>query len=204
MTGVLRMAKVPAAAQSEAVTEARRKRLFIHKALKEGGLCARCERVLAPGEVVWRVNTYMGISWFSGASKHWVLPTCEACATGPRKYRRWWPETPCEHCGRPVRNQQWMRYRRHTFCCEQCESRHYARIARERRALKRTPRACAECGETFTPRRADALYCSGRCRQRAYRKRKADAAPVTDADFLAGEKGQVATHVEVQAPVQQG
>lgn len=40
------------------------------------------------------------------------------------------------------------------------------------------PHSCADCGETFTPARADAAYCSSACRQRAYRTR--NAKPVTD------------------------
>ena len=32
---------------------------------------------------------------------------------------------------------------------------------------------CADCGNTFTPARADAAYCSSACRQRAYRNRNA-------------------------------
>jgi hypothetical protein len=34
-------------------------------------------------------------------------------------------------------------------------------------------RKCAGCGATFTPGRADGRYCSGACRQAAYRHRKA-------------------------------
>jgi hypothetical protein len=30
---------------------------------------------------------------------------------------------------------------------------------------------CRECGESFTPARSDAAYCSSPCRQRAYRRR---------------------------------
>jgi hypothetical protein len=30
-------------------------------------------------------------------------------------------------------------------------------------------RACAHCGQTFTPKRSDARYCSGRCRVAAHR-----------------------------------
>jgi hypothetical protein len=33
------------------------------------------------------------------------------------------------------------------------------------------PRECASCGDEFLPPRRDALYCSHRCRQRAYRQR---------------------------------
>lgn len=32
---------------------------------------------------------------------------------------------------------------------------------------------CRKCGTTFRPRRVDALFCSGRCRQAAYRQRGA-------------------------------
>jgi hypothetical protein len=35
------------------------------------------------------------------------------------------------------------------------------------------PHTCADCGDTFTPARADAAYCSSACRQRAYRNRNA-------------------------------
>ncbi|OBA35701.1 hypothetical protein [Gordonia sp. 852002-51296_SCH5728562-b] len=40
---------------------------------------------------------------------------------------------------------------------------------------------CIECGETYYATRSDALYCSRRCNQRAYRKRHAtDSGHVTD------------------------
>ena len=35
---------------------------------------------------------------------------------------------------------------------------------------------CGGCGEKFTPKRADARYCSNSCRQKVYRKRVTDAA----------------------------
>jgi hypothetical protein len=34
------------------------------------------------------------------------------------------------------------------------------------------PEPCARCGESFTPPRSDARYCSPACRQAAYRERK--------------------------------
>ena len=45
---------------------------------------------------------------------------------------------------------------------------------------------CRECGESFTPARSDAAYCSSPCRQRAYRDRQRpkpirNATGVTDA-----------------------
>jgi hypothetical protein len=45
-------------------------------------------------------------------------------------------------------------------------------MVRLRRAEARgATRVCAECGETFEPTRADAKFCSGGCKQKAYRKR---------------------------------
>jgi hypothetical protein len=43
--------------------------------------------------------------------------------------------------------------------CTTCHSRHH--------------NACEACGECMFDQRADARYCSGACRQRAYRERRA-------------------------------
>jgi hypothetical protein len=48
--------------------------------------------------------------------------------------------------------------------------------AREKRRQARADRTCPECGAVFTPSRSDGVYCSHRCRQRAYRARKATEA----------------------------
>jgi hypothetical protein len=45
--------------------------------------------------------------------------------------------------------------------------------AREKRRQARADRTCPECGTDFTPSRSDGVYCSHRCRQVAYRTRKA-------------------------------
>ena len=47
--------------------------------------------------------------------------------------------------------------------CEGCGCVFYTRI-------------CKSCGKTFTLKRADALYCSNACRQRAYRQSVTDKA----------------------------
>lgn len=58
----------------------------------------------------------------------------------------------------------------HTFCGEKCRRTFFGR---KRRTV--AERACEVCRQTFTPKRADARYCSAPCRQRAYRTRKAAA-----------------------------
>lgn len=76
----------------------------------------------------------------------------------------------CAECERPVfMPQADGRYRVHAFCCKRCEVDYYSREQRLARALD--PRPCVECGETFQPKRKDAMYCGAACKQRAYRKR---------------------------------
>jgi hypothetical protein len=38
--------------------------------------------------------------------------------------------------------------------------------------VRHAPRVCARCGESFTPKRADALFCGGGCRVAAHRERR--------------------------------
>ena len=42
----------------------------------------------------------------------------------------------------------------------------------KKRLEKRKNTECQQCGDTFTPDRSDAKYCSAACKQRAYRQRK--------------------------------
>ena len=44
-----------------------------------------------------------------------------------------------------------------------------------RKRIERGTYTCSCCGEQFLPIRADARYCSNACRQKDYRKRKANA-----------------------------
>jgi hypothetical protein len=83
---------------------------------------------------------------------------------------------PCEACGRVVIRQSEWRHRRHVVCSTDCGDAIYnqvaIRAAKDRGPKVRGPRPCAVCGETFVPRRADAITCSSACRQKAYRKRR--------------------------------
>ena len=69
---------------------------------------------------------------------------------------------PCQHCGT---TQMWGNY---TRCCDRC----YLRQWRAARRVEPSPRRCAICGSTFTPkRRNDAKFCRNACRQLSYRDR---------------------------------
>lgn len=73
--------------------------------------------------------------------------------------REAWRELPRE--GRIVR----------TFCSDGCKrAEANARIRANR--PERAPSKCISCDRGFMPSRADSLYCSSACRQRAYRDRK--------------------------------
>jgi predicted nucleic acid-binding Zn ribbon protein len=81
----------------------------------------------------------------------------------------------CGNCGRSFYGAKQRRW-----CSDACgeairQGRRAAGryIAREARTSR--PQACAVCGETFTPSRSDARFCSNACRQDAYRKRKLGA-----------------------------
>ena len=95
--------------------------------------------------------------------------------------------TTCERCNAPmIAFRFWNREtRRHLdkprHCSDECkagaEREKRRRYIAERRAEHGRPsrakppesRVCAQCGQTFTPTRSDARYCSGTCRQRAHR-----------------------------------
>jgi hypothetical protein len=75
----------------------------------------------------------------------------------------------CETCERPMLiDAGWMWGR--IFCCGRCRRTAANARARERRRLGRI-RLCEQCGEWFQGSRRDARFCSGACRQAAYRER---------------------------------
>ena len=80
---------------------------------------------------------------------------------------------PCVVCGRPMAFDCWVAPWVNKLCSLACQ--------RERRNARRRvvhqPRLCDGCGESFTPTRSDARFCSNACRQRAYRERHRERAP---------------------------
>lgn len=72
----------------------------------------------------------------------------------------------CEGCGNifytmvPVKK----------YCNERCCYLGFWKHKREKRLAMRKDTVCKTCGNTFTPKRSDAVYCSNACRQKAYRQ----------------------------------
>jgi hypothetical protein len=80
----------------------------------------------------------------------------------------------CKGCNDPAGrrasnywNARWWGY------CWKCARDGENARQRERRAKARANRKCETCGGAFTPKRADGRFCSGACRQSAYRERVA-------------------------------
>lgn len=152
--------------------------------------CFKCERDMTGGEPVWRIRvrrpgvTVMG--W--PRAKVSIEYFCEACTSARAYWQRLRLQddelyvhsvVACSFCKRPMHDAVFRRCGfqiRRYHCCRRCEiSDTNARVneaARARRAEARGPsRQCDVCGEVFEPKRADARFCSGPCRQKAYRRR---------------------------------
>jgi hypothetical protein len=106
---------------------------------------------------------------------------CSPCAEAllAREPDWWTPIGPCAACGVPVYIAKsalyWWKLEegRPPHCSSRCNKK--VRLARRKmaRAEQRGERSCKSCGRSFAPTRADAETCSNRCRQAAFRARKA-------------------------------
>ena len=158
-----------------------RRRHAIRNAEKTAECCAKCQRPLKPEEPIWRAKHPIR---YYPYHQEWIAPVCSDCRSEQDNY---WDPVPCEGCGRPVHDRMTFQPRRLScFCCERCTPAARAARARERRRLARSDRSCEWCGETFEPKRADAKFCSGACRQAAYRHRVTDGFRCTDAREVRG------------------
>jgi hypothetical protein len=130
--------------------------------------CQFCHRELHPLEPIYRlpVGPVVGqgrYAWF-----------CKPCLdkSGPK----WLSEIPlsreqnCERCGRPVFIPSRWKPKR-PICSAKCRGALETAKAKQRRTSRRVERECPICRRKFTPKRIDARYCSGACKQAAYRWR---------------------------------
>ena len=102
------------------------------------------------------------------------LPFCERCASErwPYPWDRAWR---CPVCARRVVMRR-DGSRPPWYCSTEChaDAEQLRRKQRTRRALP--SRSCPTCAAPFVPRRSDARYCSGACRQKAHRQARKRAA----------------------------
>ena len=121
--------------------------------------CDLCDRIFTRGDIVFR-------RWGGSSSEggRMLLPFCEQCVR-ERFHPSWWkrrrePVACAGGCGVLVTHPYSGAFR---TCSERCTTI----AASERRHVHRASRKCEACGEEFEPARADARYCSSRCRQLA-------------------------------------
>jgi hypothetical protein len=131
--------------------------------------CDVCKHKFDAGDVVFR-------RWRSHPEADAFEPRrhlgvyCEECVR-THMHPSWWEKgaepVPCAGgCGVLVTHPYWA------LTITTCSTRCAEAVAAARRSAHRTPRECADCGQTFQPRRVDARYCSDACRQKAYRERQ--------------------------------
>lgn len=146
-----------------------------HVAHRDGRTCGKCGRDLADVEPIWQVRLGIGYT-ITGSFGYWQAPVCEGCA-GPlaRLPYRYTPPSPCHGCGRGVAYRLPSRPRRWVLCSERCAWTARNRRRSDRLAMSRAKR-CAACEREFMAPRSDAVTCSAACRQKAYRRRKGEAA----------------------------
>jgi hypothetical protein len=129
--------------------------------------CFQCQRRFDDAETIYIAKRPM-------EPRHPVwhpYPHCEGCA-GSLGRRSFSAPVPCAFCARTIRIASNWRCSR-PVCCDLCASRAINRLAKAARAERRAKLICISCGQPFTPKRAGAKHCSSRCRQKAYRQRKA-------------------------------
>jgi hypothetical protein len=120
--------------------------------------CQICSKLLAAGAPIYRLPLP------NSSGRIGVACVCSGCVSGaPFKGRQWQEPVPCDHCARPVIS--FRKVPRHV-CGPECWQ-----AIRNTQGRRRGGQWCRTCGQTFSPKRIDALFCSAACRQRAYRRR---------------------------------
>jgi hypothetical protein len=147
-------------------------------------VCGECFRPLKRKEAVtmderlthFPAYKLLGLD-FSESDKWIRVPVCRACEPWREDDRlRRMEHHRCANadCHRLMRS----RYRASKTleaqtCCWDCAETVRRQRAKARRCKHK--RECVVCGETFIPRRSDAVTCGSRCRMKRYRQRQAVA-----------------------------
>ena len=139
----------------------RRESLERNQNIYDGRMCAKCNRMLNQTEPAFKCRT-----WLTGHT-HQLHLVCENCRPD---YGEWSTLTPCAGCGRPMSYRLGAPGKPPITCCSRCSA-----VATKRRNVKPHDRQCIVCKTSFIPKRGDALTCSHRCRQKAYRDRARDS-----------------------------
>ena len=150
--------------------------------------CQKCQKQLRPDEPVWRQQESIPPHGWTMRWSWAFFTVCIDCIkereedeyafSGNRDRWTGAKTSPCDGCSRLVTIEGRFKNRcRYWACSEKCRNK-AARLRKQAGAAKKRRRECPVCGETFTPRRNDAITCSPKCRQKSYRQRgKANPSP---------------------------
>jgi hypothetical protein len=133
--------------------------------------CELCRESIAESEPIYRLSLAYSHGFIEvGAVAH----ACARCIDGRPlfKRRQWCESIPCDHCARPVIYDRYREVPLRVTCGPECRRAVRSAQARARRACRRREWRCRSCGKMFPPKRTDALFCSGACRQRSYKRRR--------------------------------
>jgi hypothetical protein len=165
---------------------------------KKSGYCTRCGEPFGGNAtaymvrelVVWAFRPMRAEELYSYRNAHGgdpddptvrleqreTVPVCDACVTEAELADATIDAT-CGGCGQRMRLSQWPYPHWGVSRCRSCSDR-CAQRARRRQRRAELRAVCAVCNETFSPRRADARFCSDACRQKAYRQRGGENRPI--------------------------
>jgi hypothetical protein len=138
---------------------------------KRAGHCTRCEKPLEDSarmvveQVYWQ---FLGSGENTvGFHQQEIVPVCSECAT-PKEQAEAYSNIICGGCGLELYTSRFEGARLKRTCSTRCEQR----VRRARHQHMRPAIQCQVCKKPFKPYRTDAEFCSGRCRQWAYRRRQ--------------------------------
>lgn len=135
--------------------------------------CKDCFKAAVAEEVKWRRELHDDkVEWleFEGGGDLEPFDEEEEIKRARRNVLLGWGEvhgSECFGCGRRLFHRRHLHSnRKHVACCLRCQRRAW----RGQRFDQQTA-VCEACGKAFKRQRSDSRYCSGACRQKAYRER---------------------------------
>jgi hypothetical protein len=167
----------------------RQARDLYYEAAKSAEICGECFQPLGPTDSATMESRQIGGVRQKGTARYVRVPVCLLCTLSNIRMRDALDffRCRCLGCARPLRLKRpssRMRWTGDSYveihtpplneqtCCADCKRLAKNHRNKLRRRVEHEPMICIECGESFVPRRADAVTCSNRCRQAAHRKRR--------------------------------
>jgi hypothetical protein len=126
--------------------------------------CTRCGVAFEPGaeRFMARENVCVELCTDGELFEPRITPVHQECLTDAERAWTGWHPFKCEGCGCPMKVSPGLKaagwLQRSRCCSTRCDQ-------------ERASPTCGACGSRFSPKRRDAQYCSGACRQAAFRSR---------------------------------